>query len=186
MTFFLGRALTVGRRAGLAAAAGAGTGLVLHSLLAALGISALVVAAPTAFLALKTVGALYLLWLAIQAIRHGSALTLSAGAPARTSLVGTWAAACLINVLNPKVALFFLTFLPQFVAADDPNVVGRLFALGSIFVVLGSAINVAIVLAAERFAGGLRRNPRVARAIDWVCASIFAAFAAQLLLHRVR
>ncbi len=185
MTFFLGRALTAGRRAGLAATAGAGTGLVLHSLLAALGISALVVAAPTAFVALKTAGALYLLWLAIQAIRHGSALTLSA-ASARTSLVGTWASACLINILNPKVALFFLTFLPQFVAPDDPNVVGRLFALGLIFVVLGSAINVAIVLAAERFAGGLRRNPRVARAIDWLCASIFSAFAAQLLLHRVR
>lgn len=186
MTFFLGRALSVGRSAGLAAVAGAATGLVLHSALAALGISALIVAAPTAFLALKIAGALYLLWLAVQAIRHGSTLTLGRAERGRRGLVGTWASAVAINVLNPKVALFFLTFLPQFVASDDPDAVGRLFALGAIFVVVGTAINLGIVLAADRFAAGLRRNPRVSRAIDWLFASIFTAFAAQLLFARAR
>ena len=76
MTFFLGRALAHGRAAGLAAMAGASTGILVHTMLVALGLSALIVAAPTAFLALKVVGALYLAWLAVQAIRHGSALTL--------------------------------------------------------------------------------------------------------------
>ncbi len=186
MTFFLGRALTRGRAAGLAAVAGAAAGLAVHTTLAALGVSALIVAAPTAFLALKTAGALYLLWLAWQAIRHGSALALPAGGGPRGGHAGTFAAALGINLLNPKVALFFLTFLPQFVAAGDPDAVARLFFLGAVFVAIGTAINLAIVLAAERFAAGLRRNPRVTRAIDWIFASIFTAFAAQLLLARAR
>jgi threonine/homoserine/homoserine lactone efflux protein len=186
MTFFLGRALTQGRAAGLAAVAGAMCGLLVHTVLVALGISALIVAAPAAFLTLKVTGALYLLWLAIQAIRHGSALTLPKGTGAARGHAGTWASAVAINLLNPKVALFFLTFLPQFVEAGDPQAVGKLFVLGAIFVLVGSAINLAIVLAADRFAAGMRRNPRVSRAIDWIFASIFAAFAAQLLLYRAR
>jgi len=186
MTFFLSRALTRGRAAGLAAVGGAAVGLTLHTALAALGVSALIVAAPAAFLALKTVGALYLLWLAWQAIRHGSALALPAGAGPRTGLAATFAAAVGINLLNPKVALFFLTFLPQFVSAGDPHAVARLFLLGAVFVVVGTAINLAIVLAADRFAAGLRRNPRITRAIDWIFASVFTAFAAHLLLARAR
>ncbi|TPE53811.1 LysE family translocator [Amaricoccus solimangrovi] len=184
MTFFLGRALSSGRAAGLAAVAGAGTGLLVHTLLVALGVSALIVAAPAAFAALKIAGALYLLWLAFQAIRHGSALRLPSHAAPRSGLLGTWASGVAINVLNPKVALFFLTFLPQFVSATDPHAAAKLFLLGSIFILLGSAINLAIVLAADRFATGMRANPRVARALDWLFASIFAAFAARLLFAR--
>lgn len=186
MTFFLGRALTRGRAAGLAAVGGAALGLAVHTTLAALGVSALILAAPAAFLALKTAGALYLLWLAWLAIRHGSALSLPTGAGPRADLAGTFAAAVGINLLNPKVALFFLTFLPQFVTAGDPDAVARLFFLGAVFVVIGTAINLAIVLAAERFAAGLRRNPRVTRAIDWIFASVFTAFAVHLLLARAR
>jgi len=186
MTFFLGRALTQGRAAGLAAVAGAMSGLLVHTILAALGISALIVAAPTAFLALKVAGAAYLLWLALQAIRHGSALALPRGEGSARSLAGTWASGLAINLLNPKVALFFLTFLPQFVAAGDPQAVAKLFGLGAVFVLVGSAINLAIVLAADRFATGMRRSPRLSRAIDWLFASIFTAFAAQLLLGRAR
>ncbi len=91
MTFFLGRALAQGRAAGLAAMAGASTGILVHTMLVALGLSALIVAAPTAFLALKIVGALYLAWLAVQAIRHGSALTLPDGPAPKASLAAIWA-----------------------------------------------------------------------------------------------
>lgn len=184
MTFFLGRALSAGRSAGLAAVAGAATGLLVHTILVALGVSALIVAAPAAFAALKIAGALYLLWLAFQAIRHGSALRLPSGPGGRAGLLGTWASGVAINVLNPKVALFFLTFLPQFVSAGDPAAPRKLFLLGTIFILLGSAINLGIVLAADRFAEGMRANPRIARALDWLFASIFAAFAARLLFAR--
>ncbi|MER2507842.1 LysE family translocator [Amaricoccus sp.] len=184
MTFFLGRALTQGRAAGVAALAGATTGVMIHTLLVAIGLSALIVAAPTVFFALKVVGALYLLWLSYQAIRHGSALNLPAGTGARGGLAQTWAAGVGINLLNPKVALFFMTFLPQFVAVDDPHATTQLLALGGIFVVIATVICLPMVLAAERFSRAMRSNPRVARGIDWLCASIFTTFAARLLLSR--
>ena len=185
MTFFVGRALSQGRAAGLAAFAGATTGILVHTLLVALGLSALLVAAPTAFLALKIVGALYLLWLAVQAVRKGSMLSLPAnGAPTRASLRATWAQGLLVNLLNPKIVIFFLTFLPQFVSVNDPHATARLITLGIIFLLIGVAICVPIVFAAERFAKALRGNAKAARVFDWLFASIFAAFAARLIVAR--
>lgn len=186
MTFFVGRALAQGRAAGLAAYAGATTGVLVHTLLVALGLSALIVAAPKAFLALKIAGALYLLWLAVQALRHGSALTLPSRPPARRGLAAIWVSGLAINLLNPKIVLFFMTFLPQFVSASDPGAMSKLIALGLVFVAIASLICVPIVLAAERFSAAMRRSPRIARIIDWLFAGIFTAFAAQILFSRAR
>lgn len=182
MAFFLGRAVSQGRAAGLAAVAGATTGILVHTTLVALGLSALITAAPRAYLALKIVGALYLAWLAVQAIRHGSALRLER--PTEATLASTWASGLAINLLNPKIVIFFLTFLPQFVAANDPNPVLSLLTLGVIFIVVASLVTVPMVLAADRFAATLRANPSVARAIDWILASVFLAFAATMLIGR--
>ncbi len=190
MTFFLGRALSQGRAAGLAAMAGASTGILVHTMLVALGLSALIVAAPKAFLALKVAGAVYLGWLAIQAIRHGSALTLPEGGSARPAarpgLAATWASGLAINLLNPKIILFFMTFLPQFVRAGDPHAAAQLVVLGLYFIVVALVITVPMILAADRFAAVLRTRPRIARAMDWIFASVFMAFAAHLLLGRSR
>jgi threonine/homoserine/homoserine lactone efflux protein len=186
MTFFLGRALAQGRVAGLAAMAGATTGILVHTMLVALGLSALIVAAPRVFLGLKVAGAVYLLWLAVQAIRHGSALRLPYRPAPRASLAATWASGLAINLLNPKIVIFFMTFLPQFVRADDPNAAARLVGLGLVFVLVANAITIPMILAAGGFAGLLRRHPRAARLLDWIFASVFAAFAANLLLGRAR
>ncbi|MDH3196566.1 MAG: LysE family translocator, partial [Hyphomicrobiales bacterium] len=113
MTLFVSRALTQGRAAGFAAMTGAYCGIVVHTLLAAYGLSALLAASPQAFLAVKVAGALYLVWLAIDALRHGSALTLERQTGARQALVQTWLTGITINLLNPKIVLFFVTFLPQ-------------------------------------------------------------------------
>ena len=184
MTFFLGRALTQGRAAGLAAMAGATTGILVHTMLVALGLSALIVAAPTAFLALKVAGALYLAWLAVQAIRRGSALSLPDRPPARSGLAATWASGLAINLLNPKIVIFFMTFLPQVVRAGDPDAAAELVTLGLLFIVIANCITVPMILAAGRVAATLRERPRVARAIDWAFASVFAGFATHLLLGR--
>ena len=190
MTFFIGRALAEGRAAGLAAMAGASTGILVHTMLVALGLSALIVAAPTAFLVLKVAGALYLGWLAIQAIRHGSALSLPDGKnsrPAtRASLAATWASGLAINLLNPKIILFFMTFLPQFVRPGDPHAAGQLVVLGLLFIVIALPITVPMILAADHVASALRARPRIARGMDWIFASVFMAFAAHLLLGRAR
>lgn len=184
MTFFIGRALAQGRTAGLAALGGACTGIVVHTMLVALGLSALIVAAPTAFLALKVAGAVYLAWLAVQAIRHGSALTLPGAPAAGRSLRATWASGVAINLLNPKILLFFMTFLPQFVRAGDPDAPAKLVTLGLLFIVISLFITVPMILAADRVSLALRGNPRIARTIDWLFASVFAAFAVQILFGR--
>lgn len=186
MTFFVGRAIAQGRAAGLAALAGAFSGILVHTMLVAFGLSALVVAAPTAFAALKIAGALYLAWLAVQAIRHGSAFALPGTPPTRTSLAATWASGVAINLLNPKILLFFMTFLPQFVQPGDPDAAARLVTLGLLFMAIALVITLPLILAADRAARLLRRRPRIARAIDWLFAGIFATFALQLLLGRTR
>jgi threonine/homoserine/homoserine lactone efflux protein len=186
MTLFISRALSDGRRAGIACIAGAMTGCLVHTTLVALGLSALIVASPTAFLVLKIVGAGYLLYLAVQALRHGSTLTVETGPVRRRSFFSNWAVGLGVNLLNPKVALFFMTFLPQFVSVRDPDVASKLFFLGLLFVVLSLPIVIAIVLGAERLADWLKRNTKAMRAVDYGFAGIFSAFAIKVLLTQGR
>ena len=186
MTLFVGRAIAEGRAAGLACMLGAMSGIVLHTSLVALGLSALIVASPQAFLVLKVVGAGYLLWLAWQAIRHGSAFSPEIGKRPARSLVRNWATGLGINLLNPKIILFFMTFLPQFVSPDDPAAPGKLFFLGLLFITLSLPVTTSMVVAADRFAGLLRRSPRVTRVVDYLFAGIFSAFAVRILTAQAR
>lgn len=181
MTLFVSRALQQGRAAGLMSMAGALFGSVVHTMLVAFGLSALIAASATAFFVVKLVGALYLLWLAIQTIRHGSALTVSREKRERRTLSRVFFAGLLVNLLNPKIALFFLTFLPQFVTAGDPNAAGKLIFLGLYFVALSIPICGAMVLGADAFSTALKRSPRVMRAFDWLFAGVIGGFALKLL-----
>jgi threonine/homoserine/homoserine lactone efflux protein len=181
MTLFVGRALSQGRAAGLACMAGAMTGIMIHTSMVALGLSALVVASPQAFLALKIAGAVYLLWLAWQAIRKGSAFSPERRAGGRGSLLRNWMTGLGVNLLNPKIILFFMTFLPQFVSVSDPYAPGKLFFLGLLFIPLSLPFTIPMVLAADGFAGLLRKRPRVTRIVDWMFAGVFSAFALKIL-----
>ena len=181
MTLFLGRALSQGRAAGMAAMFGAATGVVIHTLLAAFGISALIQASPNGFLALKIVGALYLLWLAIQAIREGSAFSLEEAKTKPKSLTSNWLTGIGINLLNPKIILFFITFLPQFISPGDVNATGKMIFLGFYFIIIASMCCSMMVYAVDKVADTLKRNPKVTRAIDWLFAGVFSAFAIRIL-----
>ena len=184
MTLFLSRALTQGRAAGMAAMLGASSGIVVHTALAAFGLSALLAASPNAFLAVKIAGAFYLVWLAVQAIRNGSALTLEKTRAVRQPLLKTWLAGVGINLLNPKIVLFFVTFLPQFISVGDPAAAGKLAFLGAYFIILSVPLTGLMILAADRFSAALRANPRVTRFIDYLFAGIFGAFAVRILMTR--
>ena len=183
MTLFLGQTLAAGRARGVAAMLGAMTGLLAHSLLAAFGLSALLVASATAFTAIKLAGAVYLVWLGVQAIRQGSALTLASGTR-RRPLREVYLMGLGVNLLNPKIVMFFLTFLPQFVSARDPQAAAKLLFLGLFFIALAIPVCGALILAAERFTQAMRRSPLLMRAIDWTFAGLMGAFAARLLLAR--
>ncbi len=186
MMLWVGRALSEGRTSALACVAGTTTGIVIHTLLVAIGVSALVIASPVAFLVLKAGGAAYLLWLAIQAIVSGSTFRPTVVRAEARSLFANWSHGLAVNLLNPKVVLFVMTFLPQFVSADDPYITGKLVFLGLFLGVLAIPIAIATVLLAGRLAHWLGRNRRVMRLIDYVFAGVFSTFAVRILLTEGR
>ncbi|UHC16144.1 LysE family translocator [Methylobacterium currus] len=181
MSLTLARTIGSGRRAGIVTVLGTSLGTLIHTLAAVLGISALIAASATAFTVLKVVGALYLAWLAIDALRRGSALHVRV----ETVRGGLWRTFWLglgVNLTNPKVVLFFLTFLPQFVRADAPDPTGQLAFLGLAFVGLSLPLGILMVLGAARVTGALQSRPQLMRGIDWLFAGLFGTFAARILL----
>ena len=186
MALFLSRTLAGGRAQGFAAQAGANVGLVVHTFAAALGLSALLAASAEAYEAVKIGGALYLLWLAWRAIRHGSVLKLTTDASARGGLRGAFANGLLINLTNPKIVLFFVTFLPQFISASDPHASMKLFVLGFGFIAITTLVNAIVVLVAGHFVAAAKRNPRALRIFDYGFAALMSAFAGRLIWSETR
>jgi threonine/homoserine/homoserine lactone efflux protein len=185
MTLFLSKTVSQSRAAGLAAFAGATTGLGIHTILVALGLSAVLAASATAFTILKVVGALYLAWLAYDALRNGSALSLDRKG-AGEALRSVYLKGLLVNLLNPKVIVFFVTFLPQFVSAADPDAAKKLLFLGFVFVLVNVPVCVGLILFAERIAVFLKRSPKATRIVDWLFAGVLGAFAVRLVLAESR
>jgi threonine/homoserine/homoserine lactone efflux protein len=187
MTLWISRSIREGRTSGFMTLIGTNIGIAVHTMLVAFGIAALIVASPTAFLMLKTGGAAYLVWLAVQAVRKGSDFVMTAEKQTVTSsrksalLNGIW-----VNLLNPKVIIFFMTFLPQFVSVSDPNVTGKLLFLGIWSIIAALPIGIAIVLAADTLSGWLQANRKVLRGLDYTIASVFSLFAVKILLTQAR
>lgn len=185
MTLFLSRAISHGRMAGIVCMLGASTGVLFHTLLAAFGLSALLAASPTAFTIVKFAGAGYLLFLGYQAIRHGSALNVNTGAEGKPmSLWRHYLTGIGINLMNPKIVLFFVSFLPLFISADNPHAAAQLAFLGVFFLVIATPMVVPMILAADWMADTLKRNRKAARTMDYLFATVFGAFALKILAER--
>jgi threonine/homoserine/homoserine lactone efflux protein len=181
MSLFLAKTMSGGRKAGMASMLGAMAGCCVHTLLAALGLSALLAASVTAFTILKVVGALYLLWMAFDAVRNGSALSLKEEGRAEVSFWKTFFMGVGINLTNPKIVLFFVTFLPQFVDAADPHAADKLLFLGLYFIAFTAPLSAIMILGAEKVIALLRNHPKVMRGIDYSFAGLFGAFALKIL-----
>jgi threonine/homoserine/homoserine lactone efflux protein len=179
MTFIIASAARGGRRDGIVAALGIGAGALFHISAAVLGLSAILASSQTAFDLIKYAGAAYLLWIAFSLIRAGKASGDAAPSivPARL-----FRSAMLVNILNPKVALFFLAFLPQFVnpAASVPAV--QILCLGLWFTFAGTLVNIVVAIVAAGAAGRLREVRWLGRAARWFAATIMGALAIQLAL----
>jgi len=187
MALFVSRTINWGRNHGFATVMGALTGIAVHTMLVAFGISVLIIAAPAAFWALKIVGALYLVWLAIQAIRDGGGiLVVNKQGGKQPSWTQSYLTGLGINLTNPKVALFFVTFLPQFVSADDPSASAKLIFLGIEFVIVSIPVVVATVLFAEWLTRTLKEKAWVGKALNWSFAAVFMTFAATILFAEGR
>lgn len=186
MTLWMSRTIRDGRAVGLMTLLGTNLGIAVHTLLVAFGVSALIVASPVAFLVLKTGGAGYLLWLAIQAVRNRSVLSVSAAGRSDASMGKAFLNGLWVNLLNPKVIIFFMTFLPQFVRVDDPHVTGKLIFLGVLSILVALPVAILVVFGANGLADWLRRKPQVMRVVDYVFAAVFSVFAVKILLTQSR
>lgn len=179
MLFVAGTGAARGRRAGVLAALGVGLGCTVHIALAALGLSALLAASDLAFTAVKLAGAAYLVWMGLGMLRAAPS-----GAPVAAPAGGRsvfWQGA-LTNALNPKVALFFLAFLPQFVDAQGIERALAFVVLGLLFTTSGTVVNVVVALAAGSVARGLGGGRRggVATLLQRAAGALFVGLGLRL------
>ena len=183
--YIVGRS-SQGLRAGIVAALGIGAGILVHITAAALGLSAILAASANAFAVLKLLGAAYLIYVGISLV-FSAPTALDGDASLRlapASLRSIFAQGFLTNVLNPKVALFFLAFLPQFVGQDAPNKSLAFLFLGLIFNVNGTLWNLFIAWSAARLTAGLSRRSAVLKWFNRCVGGIFVALGIRLALER--
>ena len=182
--FVLVQSATGGRRAGFAVVAGLMLGVMVHTLAVALGLAAVFAASATAFTVLKLLGAAYLLYLAWGAWRAPAMLVASdAGAPAHPP---PWprlmARGVVMNLTNPKVVLFFLALLPQFVQPGQGPVAGQIVWFGALFILAATLVFGAVVMAADALRTRLARSARAQRGLNRAAALVFVGLAARLAL----
>lgn len=183
--FVLMQSATGGRRTGFAVLSGLMIGVMLHTMAVALGLAAVFAASATAFTVLKLAGAAYLLVLAWGAWRAPPMLAAAAGAatpaePARWSRL--MLRGVVMNLTNPKVVLFFLALLPQFVRPESGSVAGQIVCFGLLFIVAGSLVFGAIVLAADALRRQLAGSARAQRGLNRAAALVFGGLALRLAL----
>jgi threonine/homoserine/homoserine lactone efflux protein len=181
MLYVSTRSLTQGRRAGVISALGIGAGTVVHTVAIASGLAALLHALPLAYEIVRFAGAAYLIWLGVQALRGKSGA--ASGTPLdRASEWATFRQGAITNLLNPKVALFFLAFLPQFVDPAGGSVALQIVVLGCLFNTSGTIVNIAVAYLAASAGRWLGTRGHVERIFRWLTASVFIGLGLRLAL----
>ena len=178
--YVVARATAHGRRAGLWSMAGLETGAALHVAAAAAGLSALLARSPALFDAVRWTGAVYLVWLGVRELRAArtvGAVTGDDGAPSSPRRWRLFADGVLVDVLNPKTALFFLAFLPQFADPARGPVAPQLALLGGLFVGLAALVDSSYALLADRVSWRLRASDRARRGLGRASGGIYLALA---------
>ena len=179
MLFVAASSAAHGKRAGGLAALGGGAGCLLHVALAALGLAALLAASAVAFSVVKWVGAAYLVWIGVSMLRARSA---SAAEPMAVPASRVFWQGAITNALNPKVALFFLAFLPQFVDAGTPSQALAFVALGMLFNVGGTLVNVGVALLAGSLREAVRGGTAAGRWLNRAAGVLFVGLGLRLAL----
>ena len=177
--------LALGRRQTMLTILGIGAGCLIHATASALGISAILATSATAYNIVKTVGAGYLVWIGIQSIRaarHPSPSPVAPRPSSRTGSLGAFLQGFLTNVLNPKVAIFYLTFLPQFIAPGEP-VLARSLLLASVHIAMGIVWLTAYAWFIDRL-GTVLTRPAVKAWLERVTGGLLIALGARLAWER--
>ncbi|MBO9565884.1 MAG: LysE family translocator [Niastella sp.] len=185
MIYLISRSITQGRTAGLISLAGVICGFLFHIIMVSFGLTAILFAVPFAYTVLKTLGVLYLLYLAWQAVKPGSKgifeakKDLPVDGPTKLFRMGF-----LTNVLNPKVAIFYLSFFPQFIRPSYGSVLTQSLMLGVTQMLVSFTVNFIIVLSAARVAVWFAHKPQWVRIQKWFMASVLTALAAKMALDK--
>ncbi|MCK5077845.1 MAG: LysE family translocator [Calditrichia bacterium] len=180
--FVITLSITQGKKSGILTALGLVTGLIVHTTAAALGLSIILYESALAFQIVKYLGAAYLIYLGIIAIRERNKNALQINRNAKYENKKLYRRGILMNILNPKVSLFFLAFLPQFVSADSSNVSLEMMFLGIIFMVQAIIVFTIVSILAHKLSEQIVKNPKVAKVINWVKASVFLIIGIQIAI----
>jgi threonine/homoserine/homoserine lactone efflux protein len=180
----LGLGLSKGRQKGIAFGLGCAFGCLSHTVLAVAGVSALIAASPVAFTALKVCGGLYLIWLGIQAFRSAGTLGIKGPVADEQSPMRLFFKGVLANAINPKVALFFLSFLPQFVIPSHGHVGLQMAALGLTFTIQGAVIFGLLGYFSGAVGRWLNSKPKAGVILDRVAGTVFIGLGVRLITAR--
>lgn len=183
IAFILGQTVRGGRKSGFAAMFGIWTGAFGHVLMAAAGLSIVVATSAIAFSAVKWIGAAYLIWLGIAALRSSDRSFISEETGGGTELFSIYKQGALVGLLNPKVAIFFLAFLPQFVVENAGPAWAQMFLHGCLIIVVAGIIEPPLVIAGEKLTSKLRDNVRIGLWMNRSLGTIFVALGIRLALE---
>ena len=179
--YVLTRGLSQGRKAGIAAALGFASGCIFHTVLAAVGVAALIRSSELAFDIVRYAGAAYLVWIGIQALRHRSAFSIEGASDAK-ALATIYRQSVVGNMLNPKVTLFFLAFLPQFVDSEAGNVGLQMAILGIVFMVVTIVVFGAVAIFAAMIGDWVRRKRAIGERLNVFAGLTFIALGIRVAL----
>lgn len=186
MIYLISRTLCQGRGAGVISLFGVIAGFLAHMFAAAAGLTALFIAVPFAYEVLRWAGAAYLLWLAWQALKPGARSVFEGRELAHDSRPRLFAIGFLTNVLNPKVAVFYLSILPQFVTAQHGSILAQSIALGTTQIAVSFTVNLLIVLFAGALANWFHRKPIWLTTQRYIMGSVLGALAVRMAIEEKR
>jgi len=184
IAFILGQTVRGGRKTGFTAMAGIWTGAFGHVLMAAAGLSAILATSAMAFSVVKWVGAGYLIWLGIQALRSDGSGFIAEGIKGSAKLMPIYRQGVVVALLNPKVAIFFLAFLPQFVVQGAGPVWAQLFLHGCLIIVVAAFVEPPLILAGEKLTNKLRSSPKFGLWLDRSLGAILVALGLRLAMEQ--
>ncbi len=182
MIYCATRAASQGRAAGVLSAVGGGTGGLVHTVAAALGLSALLTYSATAFMIVKYAGVVYLIYIGVQMMLSARQVSAASSLMPKATLWKIYRQGAVTTILNPKVAVFFLSFLPQFVDPSRGSVALQFLALGCIFVTTGTIINASVGLAFGYVSVWLEQKPMFWKVQRWVSGSILIGLGLSLAI----
>ncbi|WP_406564606.1 LysE family translocator [Acinetobacter pragensis] len=184
MLYLISRSICQGKKAGWISLCGVALGFVFYMFCAAMGLTALLFTVPFAYDAIRILGAIYLLWLAWQAISPKSqsvfqAIRLQADSPLKLFLMGF-----LTNLLNPKIAMMYLSLLPQFIRPEQGSVFAQSLQLGTLQILISIAVNSLIVYSAGSIALFLNQKPQWQKIQKWMMGTVLTALALRMLAEQ--